>query len=274
MMEEVINSGTCPELKDLETKLGMKTPESLLRSMREDYTSDERALDTDERLAMILPEEVFGKIKSLKLQMEQLRSADVKILRQFLTLHEGMEMLRWLQGERSTLTSLTGSLTGSQSSLGDAAAVTHGPGAESPSCCPHTPPEITHRRCPSPSGSTQFSTSLEDSGETSDQAWSLVTSPTATETLPHEDSPAGQTAVLEGPYKMDCQEDLSNSAMPAQCGGLASSRVLEGEVSDWSEGGTQTTQEETELSLGQSEALLGYDTHWCWVESKDDVTFL
>lgn len=70
-MEEVINSGACPELKDLETKLGMKTPESLLRSMREDYTSDERALDTDERVG--LPEELLDKIKNLKLQMVSYR---------------------------------------------------------------------------------------------------------------------------------------------------------------------------------------------------------
>ena len=69
VMEEVINSGTCPELKDLETKLGMRTPESLLRSMREDYSRDERARDTDESLAMILPEGLFEKIKALKLQM-------------------------------------------------------------------------------------------------------------------------------------------------------------------------------------------------------------
>lgn len=68
-MEEVINSGTCPEFKDLEAKLGIKTPESLLRAMREDYTSNERVLDTDERLAMILPDELFEKIKHLKTQM-------------------------------------------------------------------------------------------------------------------------------------------------------------------------------------------------------------
>ncbi|XP_062386313.1 leucine rich adaptor protein 1-like isoform X2 [Sardina pilchardus] len=276
-MEEVIHSGTCPELKDLEVKLGMKTPESLLRCMREDYTSDERALDTDERLSMILPEELFEKMKSLKLQMEQVRSADVRILRQLLSLHEGVEMLRWLQGDRSTLTSLTGSLTGSQSSLGEAAVMVHEPGGESPGCCPSTPPESTHRPCPSPSGSAQCSTSCDGSSEISNQACSTVSSPSAPTASSHEGGPADLkvlAAVLQRPTKMDCSKDQFVGTASSDDSGLAQSRVVKGEVIDHSEGGIPSTQGEPELSLGQSEALLGYDTHWCWVESKDDVTFL
>ncbi|XP_041958417.1 leucine rich adaptor protein 1-like isoform X1 [Alosa sapidissima] len=275
-MEEVIHSGTCPELKDLEVKLGMKTPASLLRCMREDYTSDERPLDTDERLSMILPEELFEKMKNLKLQMEQVRSADVRIMRQLLSLHEGMEMLQWLQGDRSTLTSLTGSLTGSQSSLGEAAMV-HEPGGESPSCCPNTPPEPAHRTCPSPSGSAHCSTSCEDSIEISNQACSTVSSPSDLTASLHEGGPVdlkGLAAVLQRPNKIDCSKDLFVGTVSSDGSGLAQSGVMKGEVIDSSEGGILSTQEEPELSLGQSEALLGYDTHWCWVESKDDVTFL
>ena len=206
----------------------------------------------------------------------QLRSADVRILRQLLSLHESMEMLRWLQGDRSTLTSLTSSLTGSQSSLGEVANMTHGPGGESPSCCPSTPPGIAHTPCPSPSGATQCSTSFEDSSEISDQAWSTVSRPTAIKALSHEDGPAdltGQTAVLERPNKIDSSKDLPKSDESPQCSGLPHSKVVKGEVMNHNEGSVQHAQEEPELSLGQSEALLGYDTHWCWVESKDDVTF-
>lgn len=143
-------------------------------------------------------------------------------------------------------------------------------------CCPNTPPETALRPCITPSGSTQCSTSFEDSDEMSDQAWSAVSSPTAKITSLHEDGAAdltGLTAVLEGPSKIDCK-DLSVSAVLSHPSGPAQSRGVKGEVIEHSEGGVQSAQEEPELSLGQSEALLGYDTHWCWVESKDDVTFL
>lgn len=48
-----------------------------------------------------------------------LRSVDVKILQQLLAVHEGIEAVKWLLEERSTLTSRCSSLTSSQYSLGD-----------------------------------------------------------------------------------------------------------------------------------------------------------
>lgn len=48
-----------------------------------------------------------------------LRSVDVKILQQLLAVHEGIEAVKWLMEERSTLTSRCSSLTSSQYSLGD-----------------------------------------------------------------------------------------------------------------------------------------------------------
>lgn len=44
---------------------------------------------------------------------------DVKILQQLLAVHEGIEAVKWLMEERSTLTSRCSSLTSSQYSLGD-----------------------------------------------------------------------------------------------------------------------------------------------------------
>lgn len=186
-------------------------------------------------------------------------------------------MLRWLQGDRSTLTSLTSSLTGSQSSLVEVAAVAQESGGDS-CCCPNTSPEKNTRPCPSPSVSTQCSASFEDSDDISDQAWSAVSSPIPKITSLHGDGPAdhtGLTAVLEGSSNIDCNDlGLIESFLSSHPGGLAQSRDVKGEEIEHSEGGPQSAQEEPELSLGQSEALLGYDTHWCWVESKDDVTFL
>ncbi len=46
-----------------------------------------------------------------------LRSADVRILRQLVAVHEGIEAMRWLMEERDALASRGSSLTGSMSSL-------------------------------------------------------------------------------------------------------------------------------------------------------------
>ena len=46
-----------------------------------------------------------------------LRSADVRILRQLVAVHEGIEAMRWLMEERDALASRGSSLTGSLSSL-------------------------------------------------------------------------------------------------------------------------------------------------------------
>lgn len=46
-----------------------------------------------------------------------LRSADVRILRQLVAVHEGIEAMRWLMEERDALVSRSSSLTGSLSSL-------------------------------------------------------------------------------------------------------------------------------------------------------------
>lgn len=48
-----------------------------------------------------------------------MRSVDVKILQQLLAVHEGIEAVKWLLEERSTLTSRCSSLTSSQYSLGE-----------------------------------------------------------------------------------------------------------------------------------------------------------
>ncbi|KAL2090213.1 hypothetical protein ACEWY4_014901 [Coilia grayii] len=52
-------------------------------------------------------------------QQAHLRSVDVRILQQLLAVHEGIEAVKWLLEERSTLTSRCSSLTSSQYSLVD-----------------------------------------------------------------------------------------------------------------------------------------------------------
>ncbi|XP_020789024.1 leucine rich adaptor protein 1 [Boleophthalmus pectinirostris] len=112
-----------PDLKDIEVKIGLKTPEGLLRWMREEATSHRG--DANKMTVAHDPSKDTGtrsldeKIRKLRIEMAYLRSADVKILQQLLAVHEGIEAVKWLMEERSTLTSRCSSLTSSQYSLGE-----------------------------------------------------------------------------------------------------------------------------------------------------------
>ncbi|XP_033937443.1 leucine rich adaptor protein 1 [Pseudochaenichthys georgianus] len=121
-MDEGTASETVPDLKDIEVKIGRKTPEGLLRWMREEASSHRgdaklaTAHDTSKETGR---KSLDDKIRKLKLEMAHLRSVDVKILQQLLAVHEGIEAVKWLLEERSTLTSRCSSLTSSQYSLGE-----------------------------------------------------------------------------------------------------------------------------------------------------------
>ncbi|XP_029356060.1 leucine rich adaptor protein 1 [Echeneis naucrates] len=121
-MEEGTASEAVPDLKDIEMKLGRKTPEGLLRWMQEEASSlrgdakPTAAHDTSQETGKKSLDE---KIRKLKVEMAHLRSVDVKILQQLLAVHEGIEAVKWLLEERSTLTSRCSSLTSSQYSLGE-----------------------------------------------------------------------------------------------------------------------------------------------------------
>ncbi|XP_034558574.1 leucine rich adaptor protein 1 [Notolabrus celidotus] len=121
-MDEGTATETIPDLKDIEVKIGRKTPEGLLRWMREEASTlrgDAKlstAYDTSKETGRKSLDE---KIRKLKMEMAHLRSVDVKILQQLLAVHEGIEAVKWLLEERSTLTSRCSSLTSSQYSLGE-----------------------------------------------------------------------------------------------------------------------------------------------------------
>ncbi|XP_023674710.1 leucine rich adaptor protein 1-like [Paramormyrops kingsleyae] len=120
-MEEVNAGEPLLDLKDLEIKVGRKAPEALIKWMREDALHlGERKLSTAERNDRDPKTDALAdKIKNLKQDMLSLRSLDVRILRQLVALHEGMESLRWLLEERGPLPSRCSSLTSSQYSLAE-----------------------------------------------------------------------------------------------------------------------------------------------------------
>ncbi|XP_046905420.1 leucine rich adaptor protein 1 [Hypomesus transpacificus] len=121
-MDEGTVSESIPDLKDIEVKIGRKTPEGLLKWMREEASShrgDAKLNSHEPKDSDTGRKSLDEKIRKLKVDMAHLRSVDVKILQQLLAVHEGIEAVKWLLEERSTLTSRCSSLTSSQYSLGE-----------------------------------------------------------------------------------------------------------------------------------------------------------
>ncbi|XP_029563794.1 leucine rich adaptor protein 1 isoform X1 [Salmo trutta] len=127
MDESTAANESIPDLNDLEVKIGWKTPEGLLKCMREEASTHRdvklNSLETKDR-DITGRKSLDEKIRKLKVDMAHLRSMDVKILQQLLAVHEGIEACKWLLEERGTLTSRCSSLTSSQYSLGE------GPGGD------------------------------------------------------------------------------------------------------------------------------------------------
>ncbi|KAJ8247756.1 hypothetical protein GJAV_G00249940 [Gymnothorax javanicus] len=108
------------DFKGIETKLGRKIPESLVRSITEGRleTMDETPVtpsvtfSVDSTSASV---RLQRKMTFLRQEMARLRAIDIKLMEQLLSINEGIESIRWLLEERdgpagSQESSLTGSL--------------------------------------------------------------------------------------------------------------------------------------------------------------------
>uniref|UniRef100_A0A3Q3EP40 Leucine rich adaptor protein 1 n=1 Tax=Labrus bergylta TaxID=56723 RepID=A0A3Q3EP40_9LABR len=105
-MDEGTATETIPDLKDIEVKIGRKTPEGLLRWMREEASTlrgEAKLTAAHETSKETGKKSLDEKIRKLKMEMAHLR----------------IEAVKWLMEERSTLTSRCSSLTSSQYSLGE-----------------------------------------------------------------------------------------------------------------------------------------------------------
>ncbi|XP_077190005.1 leucine rich adaptor protein 1 [Paroedura picta] len=103
-----------PDLRDLESKVGQKPPDGLLRWLREDPAAH---LLAGSPSGGLLRQGLGEKIKALKLDLAYLRAIDIKILQQLVAVNEGIEAVKWLLEEKGMLTSRCSSLTSSQYSL-------------------------------------------------------------------------------------------------------------------------------------------------------------
>ncbi|XP_004639233.1 leucine rich adaptor protein 1 [Octodon degus] len=230
-----------PDLRDVEGKVGRKTPEGLLRGLRGDWelgTSD----------ALLLPGApgpgpgLGDKILALRLELASLRAIDVKILQQLVTLNEGIEAMRWLLEERGALTSHCSSLTSSQYSL------TGG----------------------SPGRSRRGSwDSLPDTSST-DRLDSVSIGSFLDTVAPKE--PDDQGAPGAPCPEMDWAkiipgEDRAKTGVDLMATRLGSWRAL------WKPSGEGVQGEPPEPPEDES-ATLDFEAHWYWEQCQDDVTFL
>ncbi|CAL1591217.1 unnamed protein product [Knipowitschia caucasica] len=116
------DSSVLPELKDLETKLGRKVPDSLVRSLvgGKHHDKHDKTLRSAKFCAKSADfKRLEGKMLLLKQEMANLRAIDVKLMQQLMTINEGIESIRWVMEDRAGVASQDGSLSGSLYSLTD-----------------------------------------------------------------------------------------------------------------------------------------------------------
>ncbi|TNN85136.1 Leucine rich adaptor protein 1-like [Liparis tanakae] len=115
-----------PDLKDIETKLGLKVPESLARSLAAGTRPDKHEksaapLLLNRKLCADSTDlkRLESKMLFLKQEMAHLRAIDVKLMQQLMSINEGIESIRWIIEDKGGVASQEGSLTGSLYSLSD-----------------------------------------------------------------------------------------------------------------------------------------------------------
>ncbi|XP_031149126.1 leucine rich adaptor protein 1-like isoform X1 [Sander lucioperca] len=306
MAEEILND-SFPDLKEVENKVGRKTPESLLIWMRDAADcEDGRRSDVVDRgdRSSAFAGSFSDKISNLKQDMRWLRSADVRILRQLVAVHEGIEAMRWLMEERGALASHGSSLTGSLSSLvtmeEQGASMSPCRGSQSPtqdltetasgeesadhplhagdgdlnhkSYFDMLIPESTDARPPRPS---------RHGGPSSSPASGLVSAklqksqPQDSGVAPLKDIKYGADSIRRALFRSnrarrEVKADNGSFSLTTQSG----ETLTEHQTQETFRSSQNNKMVEEESVHNRETALLGYDAQWCWVESQDDVTFL
>ncbi|TVK90641.1 Leucine rich adaptor protein 1 [Bagarius yarrelli] len=263
-MEEGTDS--VPDLKELEVKVGRKTPEGLLRWMRQDAAQHSKV--TRQESADSGENGLDEKIRKLKVEMAHLRAVDVKILQQLVALHEGIEAAKWLMEERGMLTSHCSSLTGSQYSLGGSWSSLHEP----------------HDKLDNISIGSYLDTLADDLDEycTSSGAESVLCTDNSKSAQVKTNGPKEDVK----PSNHDSKHLEASKCNGANTGGLNSTvkqdtnspKVLAAErlARTLSPKGKSYKNGKVELESCKmnGKVHMEYDAHWHWVQSQDDVTFL
>ncbi|XP_063795580.1 leucine rich adaptor protein 1 [Pseudophryne corroboree] len=274
-----------PDLRDLETKVGRKTPEGLLRWMREDPV-----LRVGESAGQLLMgnQGLGDKIEALKLELACLRAIDVQILQQLLAVNEGIEAVKWILEEKGTLTSRCSSLTSSQYSLAESQETSRRGSWNSL--------QDPTDKLDSISIGSYLDTLADDMDE-----YSLSTSEPVGSSTPHRHGlplsiadPDGDKDAFSRMEQVDYMamtpmglNNADKSKLSRQHG-LAQGPIPNGSLKHGPEACVEVRPSETKPKMKScqngrvdldkvklpSKVHLEYDAHWRWVQSQDDVTFL
>ncbi|NWH70914.1 LURA1 protein, partial [Piaya cayana] len=280
------------ELRDLACKVGRRPPAGLLRGLRAEPAPAPPAPERGARTPLA------DRLRALRVELAYLRAVDVKILQQLVALNEGIEAVKWLLEERSTLTSRCSSLTSSQYSLVESQAASRRGSWDSL--------QDPNDRLDSISVGSYLDTLADDMDEYSqnaaetnaasvpgtalvraEQDWVRIDPERALakpekskgeHEWPHVDlSPPG----LPQDHWFSKEPQVANGYLGQQLPSLeqgrdtklpsgAGERLGKGN----SNGKTRKAEGDFENCKFNGKLHLEYDAHWRWLQSQDDVTFL
>uniref|UniRef100_A0A8C4VAF6 Leucine rich adaptor protein 1 n=1 Tax=Falco tinnunculus TaxID=100819 RepID=A0A8C4VAF6_FALTI len=185
---------------------------------------------------------------SLSPHQAYLRAVDVKILQQLVVVNEGIEAVKWLLEERSTLTSRCSSLASSQYSLVESQAASRRGSWDSL--------QDPNDRLDSISVGSYLDTLADDMDEYSQNATETAVASTPGRALVR----AEQDWV-----RIDPERDR-DTKLPSG----ARERLGKGNLG----GKAWKAEADFENCKLNSKLHVEYDAHWRWLQSQDDVTFL
>ncbi|KAM6262012.1 leucine rich adaptor protein 1 [Porphyrio hochstetteri] len=283
------------DLRELASKVGRRPPAGLLRGLRAETAPAPPAPPVPPASTRGSRLPLADRLRALRLELAYLRAVDVKILQQLVVVNEGIEAVKWLLEERSTLTSRCSSLASSQYSLVESQAASRRGSWDSL--------QDPNDRLDSISVGSYLDTLADDMDEYSQNAVETAATSTPGRALgrveqdwvridperglakqekgkaehewPHVDlSPPGlpqDHQFTKEPNGYLGQEPPSlepgrDTKLPSGSG----ERLGKGNPG----GKSRKAEADFENCKLNSKLHLEYDAHWRWLQSQDDVTFL
>ncbi|XP_065698602.2 leucine rich adaptor protein 1 [Patagioenas fasciata] len=287
------------DLRELASKVGRRPPAGLLRGLRAETAPVPPAPPAPPvPPARGARPPLADSLRALRVDLAYLRAVDVKILQQLVVVNEGIEAVKWLLEERSTLTSRCSSLASSQYSLVESQAASRRGSWDSL--------QDPNDRLDSISVGSYLDTLADDMDEYSQNAAETAAASMPGRALgraeqdwvridperglakqekgkvehewPHVDlSPPG----LPQDHRFAKEPQVANGYLGQQPPSLepgrdtklpsgAGERLGKGNAS----GKARKAETDLENCKLNSKLHLEYDAHWRWLQSQDDVTFL
>ncbi|KAM6066368.1 leucine rich adaptor protein 1 [Chlamydotis macqueenii] len=284
------------DLRDLAGKVGRRPPAGLLRGLRAETASSPPVPPVPPAPARGARPPLADRLRALRLELAYLRAVDVKILQQLVVVNEGIEAVKWLLEERSTLTSRCSSLASSQYSLVESQAASRRGSWDSL--------QDPNDRLDSISVGSYLDTLADDMDEYSQNAAETASAPgralvRAEQDWVRIDPERGLAKQEKGKAEHEWPHvDLSPPGLPQDHGFAKEPQVANGYLGQQPSslepgrdpklpsgagerlgkgnpgGKARKAEADLENCKLNSKLHLEYDAHWRWLQSQDDVTFL